>query len=66
MANEGLGSGPLYMDFDDNRLLTALFGEHDQNLTRVEEKLNVLVIARGNRLSIQGELSKSFSGQLSF
>lgn len=57
VANEGLGSGPLYMDFDDNRLLTALFGEHDQNLTRVEEKLNVLVIARGNRLSIQGELS---------
>lgn len=42
------------MDFDDNSLLTALFGEHDQNLARIEQKLNVSVTARGNRLSIEG------------
>ena len=42
------------MDFDDNSLLTALFGQHDQNLARIEQKLNVSVTARGNRLSIEG------------
>ena len=44
----------LYLDFDDNRLLTELFGEHDQNLTRVEQKLKVSVNTRGNRVGVQG------------
>lgn len=45
---------PLYMVFDDNSLLTALFGEHDRNLARIEQKLNVSVTARGNRVSVEG------------
>lgn len=52
--NEADAPAPLYMDFDDNSLLTALFGEHDRNLARIEQKLNVSVTARGNRLSIEG------------
>ena len=32
--NEADAPAPLYMDFDDNSLLTALFGEHDRNLAR--------------------------------
>ncbi len=53
--NEAGAAAPLYMDFDDNGLLTALFGEHDRNLARIEQKLNVSVKARGNRLSIEGD-----------
>ena len=53
-VNEAGQPAPLYMDFDDNSLLTALFGEHDQNLARIEQKLHVSVTARGNRLSIVG------------
>ena len=32
-------SGPAHMQFDDNRLLPLLFGEHDQNLSRIEKEL---------------------------
>lgn len=45
---------PVYMDFDDNRLLGALFGANDRHLARIEQALNVSVTARGNRLSIEG------------
>jgi len=30
---------PVYLQFDDNRLLPLLFGEHDQNLARIERNL---------------------------
>ena len=42
------------MDFDDNRLLTELFGEHDRHLARIEQKLGVSLSPRGNRLAIDG------------
>jgi len=42
------------MDFDDNSLLTELFGEHDRNLARIEQRLDVSVSTRGNRVSITG------------
>jgi phosphate starvation-inducible PhoH-like protein len=42
------------MDFDDNSLLTELFGEHDRNLARIEQRLDVSVSTRGNRVSIAG------------
>ena len=49
------GSGtPLVLDFDDNRLLTQLFGEHDRNLARIERELDVSVVPRGNRVAISG------------
>ena len=47
----------LVVEFQDNRLLPALYGEHDQNLARIEQKLGVRVVPRGNRVSIQGEES---------
>jgi len=40
--------------FDDNSLLAHLVGEHDQNLTRVERRLGVRLVARGNQISIDG------------
>jgi phosphate starvation-inducible PhoH-like protein len=47
-------AGPIILDFDDNRLLALLFGEHDRYLARIEERLGVAVASRGNRLMISG------------
>jgi len=44
----------LQMQFDDNSLLPVLFGERDRNLARIEEKLGVNLVSRGNRLMIAG------------
>lgn len=45
---------PIILDFDDNRLLALLFGEHDRHLARIEERIGVAVASRGNRLMISG------------
>jgi phosphate starvation-inducible PhoH-like protein len=44
----------LVVDFDSNRLLQALFGEHDRNLVRIEQKLGVRLTPKGNRVAIIG------------
>ncbi len=44
----------LSLEFDDNRLMTALCGDHDEHLARLEQRLGVSVHARGNRLTISG------------
>lgn len=51
---QGVQSG-LVVDFDDNTLLSALFGDHDQNLVRLEQQLGVSLTTRGNRVLIGGE-----------
>jgi len=43
-----------HMQFDDNRLLSLLFGEHDQHLAKLERELGVVMATRGNILSIEG------------
>jgi len=45
---------PRLLQFDDNALLPLLFGEHDQNLARLETQLGVHLAARGDRLAISG------------
>ena len=45
---------PLHLQFDDNRLLPQLFGQHDQNLARIEQELGVSLVSRGNQLAISG------------
>jgi phosphate starvation-inducible PhoH-like protein len=45
---------PILMQFDDNTLLPLLFGEHDQHLARIEQRLGVSLVSRGNRLAIEG------------
>jgi phosphate starvation-inducible protein PhoH and related proteins len=42
------------LQFDDNSLLSLLYGEHDQHLARLEQRLGVHLAARGNRLAISG------------
>jgi phosphate starvation-inducible PhoH-like protein len=42
------------MEFDDNRLLPMVFGEHGRNLARIEQRLGVSLHNRGNIVSISG------------
>lgn len=48
------GDGSLIVKFDDNKLLPQLFGEHDQHLALIEDRLGVEVISRGNHVAIMG------------
>ena len=50
----GTVAEPVVLRFADNRLLPALFGEHDQNLARLEKALDVRLSSRGNRISVSG------------
>jgi phosphate starvation-inducible PhoH-like protein len=45
---------PVHLQFDDNRLLPLLFGEHDQHLARLERELGISMVSRGNQLIISG------------
>ncbi len=49
--------------YDDNRLLSVLFGEHDSNLSRIEKELGVSVSSRGNRVSIVGDSSSQLTAK---
>lgn len=40
--------------FDDNRLVGDLFGQFDQNLALIEQRLGVDAVARGNQVIIKG------------
>ena len=52
-------AAPLTMQFDDNRLLQLLYGEHDANLERIERQLGVTINPRGNRVAIAGQRAES-------
>jgi phosphate starvation-inducible PhoH-like protein len=45
----------LTLAFDDNRLLSLLCGEHDENLALVEHRLGVDITPRGNRVAVRGQ-----------
>ncbi|MCO4316904.1 PhoH family protein [Phyllobacterium sp. 21LDTY02-6] len=45
----------IVLTFDNNRLASALFGQFDENLARIEKKLGVDVRSKGNQLAIRGE-----------
>jgi phosphate starvation-inducible PhoH-like protein len=46
---------PAKMTFADNGLAMELFGSHHQNLARIEQKMDVVINARGNELTITGD-----------
>ncbi|MGE5268418.1 MAG: PhoH family protein [Thiohalocapsa sp.] len=54
---ESAAAGRSQLEFDDNLLLPALYGERDQHLDRIERQLGVSLVPRGNRLSIAGPAS---------
>lgn len=43
------------LTFEDNRLLPLLFGEHDKNLSKLEDELLVDISSRGNKVAIKGK-----------
>jgi phosphate starvation-inducible PhoH-like protein len=43
--------------FDKPQMLGRLFGEYDQNLVAIENRLGVYIAARGNKVQIEGEAS---------
>jgi phosphate starvation-inducible protein PhoH and related proteins len=45
----------IVLSFDNNRLASALFGQFDQNLALIEQKLGVDARARGNQVSLRGD-----------
>jgi len=45
----------LEVTFDRPHLLGALFGQYDQNLVAIENRLGVYIAARGNKLQIEGD-----------
>jgi phosphate starvation-inducible PhoH-like protein len=50
--------------FEDNRLLSNLFGEHDQHLALIEERLGLRVTPRGNHVSLKGDPAAVESARL--
>ena len=42
------------LEFSDNKLLAALGGPHEKNFARLEQKLDLRVTQRGNRIGIAG------------
>ncbi len=57
IESEFAAAGRSQLEFDDNLLLPALYGERDQHLDRIERQLGVSLVPRGNRLSIAGPAS---------
>ncbi len=45
---------PLIVAFEDNRLLSQLFGEHDQHLALIEDRLGIEATPRGNHVALSG------------
>jgi phosphate starvation-inducible PhoH-like protein len=44
----------IHLQFEDNRLLSRLYGQHDKHLARIEQQLGVELAQRGNALAIYG------------
>ena len=53
-SNSKRGQDVIHIEFEDNRLLPLLYGEHDQHLARIEQELGVSLAPRGNLLAISG------------
>jgi phosphate starvation-inducible PhoH-like protein len=47
----------IVLTFDNNRLAGALYGQFDENLARIEQKLGLDIHSRGNQVTIKGSAS---------
>jgi phosphate starvation-inducible PhoH-like protein len=55
VTTQSEGTKPLVVVFDDNALLVPLYGEHDRHLARIEQRMGVTLVPRGNRVAIMGD-----------
>ena len=55
-ADNALAS-QLELAFDDNRLAAQLYGDFDQNLALIEQRLKVSATPRGNHVLLKGAAS---------
>jgi phosphate starvation-inducible PhoH-like protein len=63
-SSEAVSVTPGQIQFDDNTLLPALFGHHDEYLLQIEQLLDVKLRYRGNHLEITGpETSREIAGR---
>ena len=51
---KSIGTDRLTLDFENYKLLPLLFGQHDSNLARIEQKLHVALACFGNTIEIKG------------
>ncbi|MFO7481859.1 PhoH family protein [Oceanibaculum nanhaiense] len=59
MTTPDLIQPPIHLKFDDASLLATLFGDHDRNLVRLEQKLDVAITYRGDLVSIDGVIGNA-------
>ncbi|MGG9999151.1 PhoH family protein [Pseudovibrio ascidiaceicola] len=50
--------------FEDNRLVSDLFGQFDQNLALIEQRLGVEAVAHGNQVTIRGNKTSTEQAKL--
>ena len=55
---------PLIIEFDNNRLLPELYGEHGKNLVRIEQALGVSIANRGNQVFVSGDATARARAEL--
>ncbi len=55
--DEPRGRARLELEFEKPVLLGSLFGQFDQNLITIENRLGVYIAARGSRVAVEGEPS---------
>lgn len=54
-SHQKAAASGLTLEFDDNTLFGLLCGAHDEHLARLEKKLDVTIVARGNRVTLSGD-----------
>lgn len=52
----------MLVEFSENRLLIELCGTHDENLSKIETELGILIARRGNKLVLIGEKQRQNAG----
>lgn len=52
--NGDTGLGEAIFTFDDNRFVSITMGHYDQNIARIERRLNISANSNGNRISLKG------------
>jgi phosphate starvation-inducible protein PhoH and related proteins len=60
---EAGGAEQIELAFDNNRLVSALYGEYDQNLALIEQKLGLEAAPRGNHVLLRGPASAIDQGR---